>query len=185
MALGGVYALARDMELLHLAGFAGSGLLLVAIGSVARLGRIARGSAVSLALMVAASLVVHAAGGAAEAHFLFFLAVPVVALYGSWVPLGAAVGFVLCHHLVIGALGGMDALGPGSTPVWERAAIHGGLLLAACAVALLEWHMSESRLVRLREEIVDRSAEASGVRDDGLAGRERIGLRRERAVDRL
>jgi methyl-accepting chemotaxis protein len=83
MALGVTYAVARDMETPHVLGYAGSGLLLLGIGSVARFGTVGRGSAISLALMVVASLVVHASGGATEAHLLYFLSVPVVALYAG------------------------------------------------------------------------------------------------------
>jgi HD-GYP domain-containing protein (c-di-GMP phosphodiesterase class II) len=156
---GTLYGVARGVSPQHLIEHALPLLPLLAAARVPALGRRVRSSGAALALMLAAALVVHAAGGATEAHFLFFIFVPVVALYADWVPLALAVGFVFAHHLVLGLVAPEEVFAPSGPPVWERAAIHSALVLLACGVSLVEWHIGESRLHGLRHEVVDRSAD--------------------------
>jgi HD-GYP domain-containing protein (c-di-GMP phosphodiesterase class II) len=59
----------------------------------------------------------------------------------------------------LGSLAPDEAFEHGTLPVWERAAIHAGLLLVASAAALTEWHLSEKRLRGLRSEALDRTAD--------------------------
>jgi putative two-component system response regulator len=164
--LGSLYGIARGVSAAHLAGHLVAVLPLLATGFAGRATRLVRSAAVSLALMVAAALVVHAANGATEAHFLFFVLVPIAALYADWRPLGLAVGFLFAHHLLLGVVAGEHVFEVGTTPAWEQAAVHAGLVLAACAASLIEWRMTETRLLGLRAEVLDRSADLRTARSD-------------------
>jgi HD-GYP domain-containing protein (c-di-GMP phosphodiesterase class II) len=158
-ALGCVYAATRGEDPLHLAEHAVVALAALAIGMSPRVPRRLRASAVALALMLDATLVVHASHGLSEAHFLFFVFVPLVAVYADWVPLGLAVGYVFAHHGLLGMLAPEEVFETGTIPIWERAAIHAGLILATSAAAITEWRISEERLRGLRSEVLDRSAD--------------------------
>jgi putative two-component system response regulator len=157
--LGSIYAATRAEPLGHLAEHVTAVLPALALGMSSRVSRRVRGSAVALALMLDATLVVHASHGLSEAHFMFFVFIPLVALYADWAPLGLAVGYVFTHHALLGVLAPQEVFEEGTIPVWERAAIHAGLVLLASAAALTEWHISERRLRGLRSEILDRTAD--------------------------
>jgi diguanylate cyclase (GGDEF)-like protein len=163
-ALAVGYAVARGVPAGELvtpaAGLAG----LLAIAFARRGGRAVRSSAVALACMVSAAVVIHGAGDAVEAHFLFFVLVPVVALYAEWLPLAVSIAFVFVHHLLHGHIGHSGA--SGAPLEWEQAGVHATLLFGACVAALMEWKVSEGRLLGLREEVLHRSADLRTARSE-------------------
>jgi len=77
---------------------------LLVIGRFQAIPRVFRATSVSLGLLSSSALLVHFSGGYIEAHFHFFVMLPLVALYQRWLPFGVAVGFVLFHHGVVGVL---------------------------------------------------------------------------------
>ncbi|MDP9416952.1 MAG: SpoIIE family protein phosphatase [Actinomycetota bacterium] len=106
--------------------------------------------AVMLALMTAIAVAVHLSGGLIEAHFLFFIAISAAAAYQTWAPFLTAIGFVVLHHGVVGALAGeliFNHPAAQSRP-WLWALIHGGLIAVASAVGIAAWRADE--LVRAR-----------------------------------
>src|SRR6185295_15479102 len=52
----------------------------------------------ALGLVTASAMLVHTTGGALEAHFHFFVMLPVIGLYLDWRPFALAVGYVVLHH---------------------------------------------------------------------------------------
>lgn len=98
----------------------------------------------SASLMLVAAMVVNISG-TIEAHFLFFILVPVVALYEDWAPLATASILVLGHHSIMGV-----AL---PTVVYNHDAahddpltwslIHSALFLAMCATSIVHWTIHE------------------------------------------
>ena len=94
--------------------------------------------------MVIAAVAVHASG-AIEAHFLFFIMVPIVALYEDWTPLAAAAAVVFTHHGVLGALA-PEHLYNHPAALQDPLAwglIHSALFLAICATSILHWTIHE------------------------------------------
>jgi hypothetical protein len=86
---------------------AGEALMLAALLVIALDGRVSRTVRmvdVSLGLMVASAMTVYAAHGATEAHFMFFVLLPLTVLYGAWLPFAVAIAFVAMHHFVLGLL---------------------------------------------------------------------------------
>lgn len=119
-----------------------AGLAAVAVG--ARWGRRPRATLNAVALMAVAAIAVHASG-TIEAHFLFFIMVPIVALYEDWTPLAAAAAVVFLHH---GALGLVAPSHVYNHPaalldplLWG--VIHSALFLAICATSILHWSIHE------------------------------------------
>ncbi len=118
----------------------------------------------SLGLMTASAVLVHLSGGTIEAHFLFFVMVGVIALYQDWVPLLAALAFVVLHHGILGVLAPHDVYnhaGAWRHP-WVWAGVHGGFLLAVSAAAIAHWKLNERAQAQLSRTaaIVESSADA-------------------------
>jgi signal transduction histidine kinase len=78
-------------------------LLLLTVGARAKNRDVAM-LAMAMALMGESSLLVHYTGGLIEAHFLYFVLLPLVALYQNWRPFLVSIGFVVFHHGVVGTL---------------------------------------------------------------------------------
>ncbi|MDQ3703153.1 MAG: ATP-binding protein, partial [Chloroflexota bacterium] len=116
-----------------------------------RLGRRWRSAVASLGLITASAVLVHLSGGYVEAHFHFFVMIVVIGLYQDWVPFLIALGYVVLHHGVLGALvpdsvyNHPDAL---AYP-WKWAAIHGAFVLAASAATVASWRLSERVRARI------------------------------------
>jgi len=98
------------------------------------------------------SLLVHATGGLIEAHFHFFVMVPVMALYEDWLPFGLGVGYVLVEHGVVGTVAPEAVYSHAAAHVnpWVWAGIHAVFFAAACLGSLTYWRFAE--LARLRQQ---------------------------------
>lgn len=59
---------------------------------------------IAVGLVVSSAVLVHLSGGIIEMHFHFFVMVGILTLYQDWVPFLLAVGFVVAHHGLAGAL---------------------------------------------------------------------------------
>jgi signal transduction histidine kinase len=144
--------------------------LLIAIptvlGSWKDRGRRFHSAMASIALMTASAVVVHLSGGYVEAHFHFFVALAVVALYHDWVPFSCASVYVLIHHGVIGTLYPEAVFNHPSAwgSPWLWASIHGGFVLTASAVSLIHWHLNEAYRAHAEQQETARAAAEAAVR---------------------
>jgi diguanylate cyclase (GGDEF)-like protein len=114
-------------------------------------GRRARSAAAVLGLITASAVIVHLSGGVVEAHFHFFVMIGVITLYQDWLPFGLALGYVIVHHGLLGALRPTDVYNhPAALQhPWKWALIHGGFVLAASVAYLVNWRLSESQAVEI------------------------------------
>ena len=177
-----LFALVRGFSLGHALLEAVVPVLLVALACVPRLQRSVRSSVSAVGLMVIASLAVHLSDGAIEAHFLFFVMVPVVALYESYAPFGLAVGYVVFQHGVIGTLhsGAVYSHAAAQDRPWVWAGIHAALFAAACLGSMVSWRLHEQARATSDELIDARAALTRQANTDPLTGvRNRLGLRAE------
>ncbi|PWJ52817.1 diguanylate cyclase (GGDEF) domain-containing protein [Quadrisphaera granulorum] len=103
--------------------------------------RAVRAVACSVGCMGGASLAVALAGGVTEAHFAFFILLPVVALYETVLPFLVAVVIVVVEHGVVGMLWPHLVFGHmhGPDGAWSMAALHGVLFAVGCAGSLMAW----------------------------------------------
>ncbi len=117
------------------------GLLVVAalLGAALRapVARRWRACAATAALLLCSALVVQGFDGVTEAHFHYFIAVAVIALYQDWASYALAVGFVLLQH----ALTAVPAQHVGQP--WGWALVHAGFVLAESLVLLVFWHAND------------------------------------------
>ena len=147
----GVFAVVRDYGLAHAATESSLVVVFALAAGHPALGRRARASAAVLGLITASAVIVHLSGGVVEAHFHFFVMIGVITLYQDWLPFGLALGYVVVHHAVLGALA------PGQVfnhPAAERAPfkwalIHGAFVLAASIAYLVNWRLSERQAIEI------------------------------------
>jgi diguanylate cyclase len=130
--------------------------------------------AAAAGLMACSSFLVAVSGGYIEAHFHFFVMIPIVALYEDWAPFAVAAGIVLLEHGVVGTLWPHKVYGHAamhSEHPWLFAAIHAGFVIAACLGSLTAWTLSER--ARTTQERLLRQLHHRTRHDDltGLANR--------------
>jgi signal transduction histidine kinase len=99
-----------------------------------------------MALLSCSAMLVHVTGGSVEAHFHFFVVLPVVSLYQSWPPFLLALAYVLVHHGLIGQLWPESVYNHPAAIAspWKWAAIHAFFVSAASAVFVVMWRLNES-----------------------------------------
>jgi signal transduction histidine kinase len=132
-----------------------------------RLPRSLRSLSASLGLLTCSAAVVHL-GERTEAHFHFFVAVAVIALYQDWAVYVLAIGFVLLHH---GVLAFAESPVHVESPGW--AAVHAIAIGAESAVLVLFWRAHEvSRAAADRARVAADSARtALAVGQDSVQAR--------------
>jgi len=127
---------------------------LVALGPI---GRRQRALAASLGLIVCSALLVHLYDGATAAHFHYFVAVAVIALYQDWTVYVLAIAFVALEHALVGAFSDSTVFNRGGS-AWVFAVLHTAAVLAESAVLVIFWHASDQARAaadRLREQLSD------------------------------
>ena len=156
-----IYGLTRGYSLRQIALESSVLPLAAVVASLSRLPRRLRSLAVAVGLLSASGVLVHLSGGVIEMHFHFFVMVAVIALYQDWLTFLTAIGYVLVHHGVIGAL---DAESVYNHPAainnpWKWAAVHAFFVAGASVASVVTWRMNERYLAeitaadqRLREE---------------------------------
>ena len=105
---------------------------------------------VSLGLLTGSAELVHIFDGLIEAHFHFFVMISVLTLYEDWLPFLVAVGYVVLHHGVYGALEPRGVYDHPGNP-FLFAAIHGGFVLAAGVANVIAWRLNEDVRGELRD----------------------------------
>jgi PAS domain S-box-containing protein len=120
-------------------------LAVVVVLGVAMRGRSRRACslAASTALLLCSAAVVHLSDGLVEAHFHYFVAVALIALYEEWLVYAVAVGFVVLQHGVMGSLYPESVFGHHDGSAWLWTAVHTGFIVALCAAQLAFWRASD------------------------------------------
>jgi diguanylate cyclase (GGDEF)-like protein len=118
------------------------------VAGTERFGRRFRSLAASFGLITSSALLVHLSGGVIEAHFHFFVVIPILVLYQDWFPFLLALAYVVVHH---GLLGAIDATSVYNHPdavahPWRWALIHGFFVVGASAASLVGWRANEQLL---------------------------------------
>jgi hypothetical protein len=141
-------------------------VLAIAIAARSRLAptRRARASLMAIGLLTSSAILVHLWHGTIEAHFHFFVMIPVLALYEDWIPFLLAVGYVAFHHGVAGAIDPHSVYNHTDAykHPWKWAGIHGFFVAAASAVAIVSWRFNENMRAQTRAES-SRRADAEAV----------------------
>jgi hypothetical protein len=147
VALSG-FALLRGFGLAHSL-FEGCVVGAAALAAAApRLGRTFRSVAASIGLVTSSAMLVHIWGGPIEAHFHFFFVLGVLMLYQDWIPFLIAIGYVVVHHGVLGAVSPTSVYNHQDAidHPWRWALIHGGFVVATSAANVVAWRVNEQLL---------------------------------------
>ena len=106
----------------------------------------------TLGLTTSSALLTHFSGGLIEMHFHFFVVVAIVTLYQSWLPFVCAIGFVLIHHGVAGAIepGGVYNHPDAILHPWKWASIHALFIAGESLACVAAWRLNEDALDRER-----------------------------------
>jgi diguanylate cyclase (GGDEF)-like protein/PAS domain S-box-containing protein len=157
-----VYGIARGYSVGHSLFESAPLVTLAALGSLRLGNRRVRSAMVSLGLLTASAVAIHLSGGVIEAHFFFFVMIVLLTLYEDWLPFGLAVGYVVIHHGLVGALdpGSVYNHGDAVAHPWKWAAIHGAFVSAAGLAGVVSWRLNEqARLETARAHESARDAE--------------------------
>src|SRR5712691_337894 len=140
-----VFGLARGFSLGHCLLEAGEVAVFAVFASLKNHSRAFISIISALGLLTASAVLVDLSGGVIEMHFHFFVVIGVLTLYEDWLPFLVAVGFVLVHHAVFGALFPdsvfNDAAARAKPLLW--AAIHAFFVAAAGVVFIVAWRLNE------------------------------------------
>lgn len=133
-----------DGSVLQMVTYAAAMLLVWYVAGMSRLAPAVRSCVAASGLIMASSFLVQLTGGLIEAHFHFFVMVPVVAMYESWLPFCLAIAFVLFEHGIVGAIMPHSVYGHSEhSDPWLWAVVHAGFFAAACLGALVNWGFAE------------------------------------------
>lgn len=101
----------------------------------------------TIGLLTSSAVLVHFSGGYIEMHFHFFVMVGLITLYQDWTPFLLAIGYVVVHHGIMGALYPTSVYNHPAAWAhpWRWAAIHGVFVLAASVTNLIAWSLNEYR----------------------------------------
>jgi diguanylate cyclase (GGDEF)-like protein len=144
------FGLFQGQTLPHMLFEGGVLAVMALVASMERAGTKLRVGAASLGLITASAMLVHLWGGVIEAHFHFFVMIGVLTLYQDWMPFLVAIGYVILHHGVAGAIA-PESVYNHATAIehpWRWALIHGGFVLAASAAHIVAWRTNENQLLR-------------------------------------
>jgi methyl-accepting chemotaxis protein len=131
---------------------------LAVIATLDRFPRRAKTALATLGLLSCSVVLVHFSGGFIEAHFHFFVAMAVVAVYEDWVPFALGIGYVVLTHSVFGMInpGRVYNHSAAINNPWVWGLIHGIFVLALAIALMSHWYSTE----RSREEARQRLREA-------------------------
>lgn len=102
-----IFAVRADWSVPHVAAEVILPLLgVAAVAWYARHPRLAAGAG-AIGLMYVSAILIHVTGGVTEAHFYFFVAFGLVALYRDWLVFFAAAGFAVAHHVFFALTSGV------------------------------------------------------------------------------
>ena len=81
-----IYALIQGNSILHAWVETAPIVIAALVAGFMRLGRGLEASIAAGGLMICSGVIVHLSGGMVEAHFHFFVMIPVIAMYEAWAP---------------------------------------------------------------------------------------------------
>jgi signal transduction histidine kinase len=120
------------------------GLLAVA-ALVLPLSRRLRAGLVAVGLVSASAVLTHFSGGYIEAHFHFFAMILVLSLYEDWLPFLVAIGYVVVHHGLGGAISPEAIYNHPAAQAhpWRWALVHGAAVSFFAALSVASWRINE------------------------------------------
>ncbi|MFI7589565.1 putative bifunctional diguanylate cyclase/phosphodiesterase [Spongisporangium articulatum] len=134
-------------------------------------------AAASAGLMSCAAYLVSVSGGYIEAHFHFFVLLPVVTLYEAWTPFLVAIGIVLVDHGLVGTVWPHAVFGHSMMQTehpWRFACVHAFFVTLAGLGSLVTWRLAEAGRLDQQRLIDQLHFRATHDGLTGLANREAL-----------
>jgi len=166
-----VFGLTRGFSVPHMCLESGVVAVFAATARSERFNQMQRMCAATFGLLSSSAILTHISGGLIEMHFHFFVMVAVVSLYQSWVPFLLAIGYVVVHHGVMGAIDPRSVFNHPEAIArpWLWAGIHGFFILGESAACLTAWRLNED--ARLRgDDLNSRLASLVRASQDAIIG---------------
>ncbi len=140
-----LFGLFRATPLIHLSGELIALAGLAALATFPGFSSTLRSIFATVGLTTCSALLVHFSGGVIEAHFHFFIVVPLIALYQDWRPFLVAVAYVVLHHGFVGTIAPQDVYNhPAAIADPLRwAGIHGLFVLGEGIACIAAWRITE------------------------------------------
>jgi methyl-accepting chemotaxis protein len=118
-------------------------------------------------LLFCSGVLVHFSGGYIEAHFHFFVAMAVVAVYEDWLPFAFGIGYVVVTHGVFGMIDPSRVYNHTAAinRPWVWGVVH-GVFVTGLAVALMSnWYSTEKSREKSRQRLEQAREKAQEVED--------------------
>jgi diguanylate cyclase (GGDEF)-like protein/PAS domain S-box-containing protein len=133
---------------------------MVAVAVEVKVPRVAS-SAVAIGLTTVCASVVMVFDGVTEAHFTFFIAVGVLALYRDWVPFLTFLLATFAHHALMGSWMPQMTYQHNSAVAnpWFWAMVHGIAVLLAASTQVVAWRLTEAEERRALEDLSQAEAQ--------------------------
>ena len=150
--------------------------------AVPRLNRRLRTVLAATGLAFCSGTLVHVTGGDIEAHFHFFVAVGVVAIYEDWLPFGVGIGYVVVTHLLFGMVDPTRVYNHTAAQMhpWVWGFIHGGFVALLAGALTIHLSSIERSRQQARSEL-ERARERAERIDDLQERQAEIEEKREAA----
>jgi diguanylate cyclase (GGDEF)-like protein len=163
-----LFAVARGYPVFHVLLDVSPIALFAFVAQRERFGRRIRAGSVAFGLLTSSALLVHFWDGAIEAHFHFFVMVTILATYEEWFPYLLAIGYVVLHHGVMGALDAHSVFDhpSGERDPWLWAGIHGAFISALAVANVVSWRLNE----QVREALSSSQTRFRNAFDDAPVG---------------
>ena len=174
-------SISLEMLLLELGIITGFAL----VAAVPRLDRRLRTVLAATGLAFCSGTLVHVTGGYIEAHFHFFVAIGIVAIYEDWLPFGVGIGYVVVTHLLFGMVDPARVYNHAAAQMhpWVWGLIHGGFV--ALLAGALTIHLSSIERSRQQARSELERARERAERIDNLQERQAEIENQREAAERL
>lgn len=132
--------------------------------TVSQLSRRTRTVLAVTGLAFCSGTLVHVTGGYIEAHFHFFIAIGVAAIYEDWLPFGIGIGYVVITHGVFGVIDPSRVYNHTAAQLnpWAWGVIHGigvALLAGALTIHLISIEKSREQSQQRLTQVKERATE--------------------------
>ena len=121
----------------------------------------------SAGVIAASTSLVFLSGGFIEAHFHFFVAIMVLALYEDWLPFAIGIGTVAVSHSIFGLVNPArvyNHIAAIQRPfVWGI--VHAVFVLAGAAALTANWYSTERSRERVQQQLADVEAKRAEIDD--------------------
>ena len=135
------------------------------LASVSRFSRRTRTALASTGILASSVVLVQFSGGFIEAHFHFFVAMAVIAIYEDWLPFALGLTYVVFTHGVFGMINAERVYNHTAAiqNPWVWGLVHGVFVLMLAGALMTNWYSTEKSREQSRQRLDEARAKAEEV----------------------